>query len=94
MQNVMSGYQIRLELLKMAKEMLEQEFFNQKETVNLNWEAKVEAAKATGEPTPIHPGFPTYPSENDIINKAQNLNGFVSNQPTTSPIIKSNKKSV
>jgi len=93
MQNVMSGYQIRLELLKMAKEMLEQEFFNQKETVNLNWEAKVEAAKATGEPTPIHPGFPTYPSENDIINKAQNLNGFVSNQPTTSPI-KSNKKSV
>ena len=90
----MSGYQIRLELLKMAKEMLEQEFFNQKETVNLNWEAKVEAAKATGEPTPIHPGFPTYPSEKDIINKAQNLNGFVSNQPTTSPIIKSNKKSV
>ncbi len=94
MQNVMSGYQIRLELLKMAKEMLEQEFFNQKETVNLNWEAKVEAAKATGAPTPIHPGFPTYPSENDIINKAQTLNGFVSNQPTNSLISKSNKKSI
>ena len=82
-----------LELLKMAKEMLEQEFFNQKEIINLNWEANVEAAKAAGQPVLSHPGFPNYPSENDIINKAMTLNGFVSNQPTTSSI-KNTKKTV
>jgi hypothetical protein len=30
---------------------------------------------------PEHPGFPAYPSEAEIIAKAQTLNGFVSNIP-------------
>jgi hypothetical protein len=38
-----------------------------------------EAAKIKGETPPSHPGFPPYPSETEIIAKAQVLNGFVSN---------------
>ena len=40
---------------------------------------KVEVAKLNGGSIPDHPGFPTYPSEKEIITKAQELNGFVSN---------------
>jgi hypothetical protein len=38
-----------------------------------------ETSKIKGETPPAHPGFPQYPSEVDIIVKAQTLNGFVSN---------------
>jgi len=41
---------------------------------------------------PEHPGFPAYPSEADIIAKAQVLNGFVSNIPTNT-LEKTSKKS-
>ena len=77
----MTPFEIRLELLKMAKEMLSEEYYGKREVISNDWSSKVEVAKHAGQPAPDHPGFPAYPLETDIIAKAQILNGFVSNIP-------------
>ena len=79
--SVMNAYHIRLELLKMAQDMLTEDYFGKREVISNNWHAKLDIAKLNGGELPEHPGFPTYPSETDIIAKAQTLNGFVSNIP-------------
>ena len=63
----------------MAKELLLEDFNSSKERLINEWQVKVESAKLNGQAIPEHPAFPTYPTENEIINKAQALNGFVSN---------------
>jgi len=78
----MTPFEIRLELLKMAKEMLSEEYYGKREVVSNDWSTKVEVAKHAGQTAPDHPGFPAYPSEAEIIAKAATLNGFVSNIPT------------
>lgn len=75
----MTPFEIRLELLKMAKDMLADDYYGKREQISNDWSTKVDAAKLNGGTIPDHPGFPAYPSENDIIAKAQVLNGFVSN---------------
>lgn len=75
----MTPFEIRLELLKMAKDMLSDEYYGKRETISNDWSTKVEAAKHAGQTAPDHPGFPAYPSESEIIAKAAILNGFVSN---------------
>ena len=100
----MTPFEIRLELLKMAKDMLVEEYFGKREQIsnewnlkadvakihcseiNEDWRIKVEVAKLNGGEIPSHPGYSAYPSEKDIITKAQELNGFVSNIETK-PII-------
>lgn len=77
----MTPFEIRLELLKMAKDMLSEEYYAKREQVSNDWQIKVEVAKLNGGTVPEHPGFPPYPSETDIIAKAQTLNGFVSQIP-------------
>ena len=75
----LTPFEIRLELLKMAKELLLEDYNSSKERLINEWQVKVESAKLNGQAIPDHPAFPTYPSETDIIAKAQALNGFVSN---------------
>jgi len=75
----LTPFEIRLELLKMAKDLLLEEYHSNKDRLQQEWHVKVESAKLNGQPIPEHPAFPTYPTENDIITKAQSLNGFVSN---------------
>ena len=75
----LTPFEIRLELLKMAKELLLEDYVSHKERLINEWQVKVESAKLNGQSIPDHPAFPTYPSETDIIAKAQALNGFVSN---------------
>ena len=75
----LTPFEIRLELLKMAKELLLEDYTSSKERLVNEWQVKVESAKLNGQAIPEHPAFPTYPTENEIINKAQALNGFVSN---------------
>jgi hypothetical protein len=75
----LTPFEIRLELLKMAKELLLEDYTSNKERLINEWHVKVESAKLNGQTIPDHPDFPTYPSETEIINKAQALNGFVSN---------------
>ena len=77
----MTPFEIRLELLKMAKEMLTEDYYGKREQVSNDWQVKVDNARHAGAQPPEHPGFPAYPSEADIIAKAQTLNGFVSQIP-------------
>ena len=85
----LTPFEIRLELLKMAKDLLLEDYSANKDRLQQEWHVQVDVAKLNGQAIPPHPAFPTYPSENDIINKAQVLNGFVSNTPTD----KASKKS-
>jgi len=78
----MSPFEIRLELLKMAKDMLNDDYYGKREVISNGWSTRVESARHAGQTPPEHPGYPAYPSEADIIAKAQALNGFVSNIPT------------
>ena len=77
----LTPFEIRLELLKMAKDMLNDDYYGKREVISNVWASKLEIAKINGGELPEHPGFPTYPSEAEIIAKAQVLNGFVSNIP-------------
>lgn len=75
----MTPFEIRLELLKMAQTMLEQDYYAKREVIANEYSTKCEVAKIHGTELPTHPGYPPYPSEAEIITKAQTLNGFVSN---------------
>ena len=89
----MTPFEIRLELLKMAKDMLTEDYYGKREQVSNDWQVKVESARHAGAQPPEHPGFPAYPTETDIITKAQTLNGFVSNIPLETSGKTTNKKS-
>lgn len=86
----MTPFEIRLDLLKMAQSMLEHDYFGKRETIQNDWTVKVENARHAGQVPPDHPGFPSYPTEAEIIQKAQTLNGFVSQIPQS--LEKSSKK--
>ena len=78
----MTPFEIRLELLKMAKDMLSEEYHGKREQISNEWHSQIEVAKLNGGIVPNHPGFPPYPTEQDVVKKAQELNGFVSNIDT------------
>lgn len=71
--------------------MLTEDYYGKREVINNDWQMKIESAKLNGGVVPDHPGFPPYPTEAEIIAKAQQLNGFVSQIPAT--LEKTSKKS-
>ena len=77
----MTPFEIRLELLKMARDMLNDDYYGKREQISNQWQIEIDTARQRGEDPPKHPGFPSYPSEQEIIAKAQTLNTFVSNIP-------------
>ena len=77
----MTPFEIRLELLKMAKDMLVEEYYGKREQVSSEWNLKADVAKIHGSEIPAHPGYPAYPTEADVVAKATQLNGFVSQIP-------------
>ena len=87
----MTPYEIRLELLKMAKDMLTDDYYGKREIISNQWHTKVEESKINGTPSPEHPGYPPFPEETEIIKKAEALNGFVSQTPPQ-PEVKITKK--
>lgn len=79
-----NGYSIRLELLKMAKEMLEQDWHAQRDAVLTDYSTKVSFAQAKAESAgytntelPAQPTFKGFPTEEEIIKKAKVLNEFI-----------------
>ena len=79
-----NGYEIRLELLKMAKEMLEQDWHAQRDSVMTDYNHKVCFAHGKAESLgfqntemPAAPTFKPFPTEEEIIKKAKVLNEFV-----------------
>jgi len=88
----MTPFEIRLELLKMAKDMLVEDYYGKRDQVSSEWNLKADIAKIHGTEIPAHPGFPAYPTEADVVKKATELNGFVSQIPNTN-LEKTGKKS-
>jgi len=82
----MTPYEIRLELLKMAKDMLTDDYYGQREIISNSWQTEIESARLKGETPPSHPGFPQFPNEVEIIKKAEALNGFVSQTPAPAEV--------
>ncbi len=87
----MTAFEIRLELLKMARDMLSDDYFGKREQISNQWSTDCDTAKINGQEPPKHPGYPPFPSEQEVINKAKTLNDFVSNITTDT---KPTKKSV
>lgn len=81
-----NGYEIRLELLKMAKEMLEQDWHSHRDAVMSDYNTRVGFAHAKVDSSgfaelPTAPTFRPFPTETEIIAKATVLNQFI-NQRT------------
>ena len=74
----MTPYEIRLELLKMAKDMLTDDYHTKRDALNQQWHSQVDAAKIAGSPSPDFPALPAFPTEDEIVKKAEALNQFVS----------------
>jgi len=68
-----SPFAIRLEVLKMAKELSESKFFTLRDQVQSNWDnTRDSEGKA-----PTELVFPDFPSEEEILRKAKELYKFV-----------------
>jgi hypothetical protein len=73
-----NGYTIRLEVLKMAKEMAEQDYFSQRDALRQQWEAETRFAEGNGcDSAPTMPAFPTFPTPESIKAKATELYNFI-----------------
>lgn len=88
----LNPFELRLELLKMAKDMLVEEYYGKKEQVSNDWQVRVDSARHAGVAPPEHPVMPTYPTEADVVAKATQLNNFVSQIPQAT-LEKTSKKS-
>ena len=87
----MTPYEIRLELLKMAKDMLIDDYHTKRDALQQQWHTQVDAAKIAGTTSPDYPALPAFPNEDEIVKKAEALNQFVS-QTTPQTEVKITKK--
>ena len=87
----MTPYEIRLELLKMAQGLVSDEYSYNRSAKLEQWQTQVEAAKIAGQESPDIPELPPFPTEADIVKKAEALNLFVSQTPPQ-PEVKITKK--
>lgn len=76
--NTMNGYQIRLELLKMSKDLADQEYMMARELIMAPYYSQLGYRKEDGtfEPIPV-PAIPDFPTPDYIISLAEKLNEFV-----------------
>lgn len=72
-------YEIRLNLLEMAKSMCEASWHSNREFTLQEWCWRAEAAKEKGQPIPPIPTINPL-NEEDFIQVAERLNAFVSNK--------------
>lgn len=77
----MNGYEIRLEILKMAQEIADREFMAEREPLLTDYYNKLEKIKENPDyHNVILPKLPDYPSREYIINLAETLSDFVTNK--------------
>lgn len=73
-------YEIRLEILKISKDLLTESFYQQREAERLSWEVETENARRDNKTLPFFKTSSSFPTEDQIIEKAKKLNDFVSNK--------------
>jgi len=79
----LTPFEIRLEVLKMAKELLVEEYHTQRTALEQEYYSKAEAEKNAmlqdkAFVLPNFPKMPDFPNEKDIMKKAKHLNEFIS----------------
>ena len=79
-----NGYMIRLEVLKMALNIVEQEFHTKRDTLNNQFQQEVDFARAKANAQgfsdvefPKGPEVPEFPKPDEIRNKANELYQFI-----------------
>jgi len=72
-------YEIRLDLLRMAKEIHEADYFASRDTIIQGWNSQVDLAASHNEKKPAYPDLPAFPAASEIMKTASQLNGFISN---------------
>jgi hypothetical protein len=75
----MTPFEIRLELVKLARDMLNDEYHSKRGFVETDWNNQVQSAMHNQKALPDTPEFPQYFTEEDVIVKASRLNEFISN---------------
>ena len=74
----LNPYEVRLEVLKMAAGMLNDEYYGNRQVVDENFHTQVATARENNTIPPDHPGFPNFPTEEKILEKANKLYTFIS----------------
>lgn len=75
---VKSPFELRMDMITMAKDMLEKQFEVNRKIAETTWNMAVEAAKATQAAMPAFPTEIKYPTYEEIVALAQKMNVFVS----------------
>ena len=75
----MTPFEIRLELVKVARDMLNDEYHSKCRFVETDWNNQVAVAMNNQTALPDTPTLPQYFTEEDVIVKASHLNEFISN---------------
>lgn len=74
----MTPYEIRLELVKVARDMLSEEYHSKRGIIEQEWQAEVRSAMDADAKPPKAPTLPKYFSEDEVVEKALRLNNFIS----------------
>ncbi len=74
----LNPYEVRLEVLKMAAGMLNDEYYGKRQVIDENFHTQVTTARENNTTPPVHPGFPDFPIEEKILEKANKLYKFIS----------------
>ena len=72
--------------------MLTDDYHTKRDALQQQWHTQVDSAKIAGTTSPDYPALPAFPTEEEIVKKADALNQFVS-QTTPQPEVKITKKS-
>jgi hypothetical protein len=73
----MTPFEVRLEVLKMAKDLCMEKHYNQKQKVECTYFNSVDFNQKNDLAPPNFPDFPDVPTENEILSRAKNLIEFV-----------------
>ena len=67
--------------------MLTDDYHTRHDSLQQQWHTQVDSAKIAGTSSPDFPALPPFPTEDEIVKKAEALNQFVS-QTTPQPEVK------
>ena len=72
-------FEIRLEILDMAKGIVMEDYYAKQNWIREKWEFESSTARDIGSPLPIRPENPEFPSSEQILEKAKELKAFIDN---------------
>lgn len=75
----MNEMEIKLNVLKMAKDIIVDRYFNKKEVLICNWQAGLNVAEKSGKDYPDWKSNLDFPDEEEVIKMAKSFNDFIFN---------------